>query len=60
MPIVVTPPAPAPEPLSESVSTSLTPTDKERVRQAAESAGVSMAAYVRAAILAKLDTTGVQ
>lgn len=53
--IVTTPPAPKPEPLSKSVSTSLTATDEARLTAAAQEAGVSKAAFLRTAVLARLD-----
>lgn len=52
------PPPEKQEPLSESESTRLTATDAARLIQACASLGVSKSAFIRAAVLAKLDTTG--
>lgn len=64
----VLPPDPVPpkvepvaaEPLSKSASTSFTPTDAARLERACAELGVTKAAYLRAATLAKLDTTGIK
>lgn len=49
--------APA-ESLSKSASTSFTATDASRLDAACAALGVSKAAFLRAATLAKLDTSG--